>query len=244
VRATPIIVLVLVVCASACFAVDLPFNDVLKSYSALHGRRVTLVGLAQVEGSDFFLWDLHDKRHKDPERAIWVLWDTRLPNYPTGSNIAHYTYLNFKPVRVTGLVDTRFHGRHGDIPFELHLQRVEVLPGPRRREFLRDIAVFHNSMPIEIRVRLDSRRSPNESTLIELGPGDYNDTAIEDGLATVTSVPGKPVTKCKISLGGANLRYYDSRQHVYYYDIRGGRMRLVMPGETKYWNLLPMVDRN
>jgi hypothetical protein len=234
----------LVACASACFAADLPFNEVLKNYSTLNSRRVTLVGLAQVEGADFYLWDLRDRRHKHLKRAISVLWDTRLPNYPPGSNISHYTYLSFRPVRVTGLVDTRFHGRWGDIPFGLDLEHIEVLPGPRRREFLHDIAVFHNSMPIELRVRLDSRRRPNEWSEMELEPGGYNDTGIEDGLATVTSLSGKPITKCPISLGGANRRYYDSRQHVYYYDIRDGRMRLVMPHEARHWNLLPMVERN
>jgi hypothetical protein len=222
----------------------MPFNDVLKNYSGLNGRRVTLVGLAQVEGSDFYLWDLQDTGHKDLKRAISVLWDTRLPNYPPGSNISHYTYLSFRPVRVTGLVDTHFHGRWGDIPFGLDLERVEVLPGARRRRFLRDIAVFHNSMSIEISVRLYRRSHSNESSEMELGPGGYNDTAIEDGFATVTSLSGKPITKCRISLGGANRRYYDSRQHVYYYDIRDGGMRLVMPQDTKHWNLLPMVDRN
>jgi hypothetical protein len=221
-----------------------PFNDVLKSYSTLNGRRVTLVGLAQVEGADFYLWNLHDTHHKDLKRAISVLWDTRLPNYPPGSNISHYTYLSFRPVRVTGLIDTRFHGRWGDIPFGLALERVEVLAAARRREFLRDIAVFHNGMRSELRLRLDSDRRSNEWSEMELGPGGYNDTAIEDGFATVTSLSGKPITKCKISLGGANRRYYDSRQHVYYYDIRDGRMGLVMPKEAKHWNLLPMVDRN
>ena len=230
--------------AATSQAIDLSVDDLLKNYSRLAGRRVTVVGLAEVNGSDFYLWDLQDSTHKRQSGAVSVLWDMRLPNYPPGSNIAHYTYLNLRRVRVTGLVDTHFHGRWGDIPFGFDLKRVDVVAGPRQRQFLRNLGVFHNSMSVGVWVRLERRRRANEWTDMELAPGGYNDTEIEDGFAVVTSLSGKPIAKCKIAVGEASRRYYDSRQHVYYYDIRNSRIKLVMPEEAKHWDLLPMVDRN
>ena len=245
--------ILLIASASASLAADVPFSDVLKNYAALQGRRVTLVGLAEVAGADFYLWNLQDRHHKDSKRAISVLWDMRVPNYPAGSNVSHYTYLNLRRVRITGTVDIRFHGRWGDIPFGIDLERVEVLPGDRERRFLTDIGVFHNSMSSMVEVRLYSRRGSIYAYITGIAPNEYSDTAIEEGSATlarrssdteVSVRPKKVISTCKISSTASSRRYYDSRQHVYYYDISDGKIKLVMPREAQKWKLLPMVERN
>jgi hypothetical protein len=236
-----------------CIAADLSVDEVLENYRSLRTARVTFVGLAEVEGTDFYIWDLRDKHHKDLQRTVSVVWNTRLPNYPPGSNIAHYTYLNLRRVRISGRIDTGFHGRWGDIPFGVILDTVEALPGDRERRFLKDVGVFHNNTSDTIDIRLHNRRGLVYCEIIGIPPSEYGDTGIEEGSATVvlrsanqklTVQSEKVIARCNISLGDSTRRYYDSRQHVYYYDVSVGKIRLVMPTETHKWNLLPMVDRN
>ena len=237
----------------ACIAADLSVDEVLQNYKSLSNRRVTFVGLAEVEGTDFYVWDLRDKHHKDITSTVSVMWDTRLPNYPPGSNIAHYTYLNLRRVRITGRIATGFHGRWGDIPFGVILDTVEALPGDRERRFLKDVGVFHNSTSDTVDIRLYSRRGSVYCEIIGIPPREYGETGIEEGSATVvlrsadqklTVQSEKVIARCNISLGDSARRYYDSREHVYYYDVSAGKIRLVMPSEARKWDLLPMVDRN
>ena len=239
--------------AWACIAADLSVDEVLQNYKSLSNRRVTFVGLAEVEGTDFYVWDSRDKHHKDITSTVSVVWDMRLPNYPPGSNIAHYTYLNLRRVRITGRIATGFHGRWGDIPFGVILDTVEALPGDRERRFLKDVGVFHNSTSNTVDIRLYSRRGSVYCEMVGIPPGEYGDTGIEGGFATVvlrsadqklTVQSEKVIATGNISLGHSTRREYDSRQHVYYYDVSGGEIRLVMPTEAQKWNLLPMVDRN
>jgi hypothetical protein len=239
--------------ASACIAADLSVDEVLQNYRSLRNRRITFVGLAEVEGADFYVWDLRDKHHKDLKRQVSVVWNMRLPNYPPGSNIAHYTYLNLRRVRISGRIDSHFHGRWGDIPFGVILDGVAALPGDRERRFLTDIGVFHNSTSNTVEVRLYSRRGSVYCYMVGIPPGEYGETAIQEGSASVALLPTggnfiaepeKVIATYNISLGGASWRYYDSRQRVYYYDISGGEVRLVMPTVAQRWSLLPMVDRN
>lgn len=239
--------------ACACIAADLSIDEVLRKYRSLGNRRITFVGLAEVEGADFYVWDLRDKHHKDLKWTVSVVWNMRLPNYPPGSNISHYTYLNLRRVRISGRIDSRFHGRWGDIPFGIILDRVAALPGDRERRFLTDIGVFHNGTSNTVEVRLYSRRGSVYCYMTGIPPSDYDQAAIQEGSASVAlppadgnfiAEPEKVIATCNISLGGATRRYYDSRQRVYYYDISAGEIRLVMPTEAQRWNLLPMVDRN
>jgi hypothetical protein len=237
----------------ACTAADLSVNEVLQNYRSLKNRRITFVGLAEVEGADFYVWDLRDKHHKDINRTVSVVWDMRLPNYPPGSNISHYTYLNLRRVRISGRIDTGFHGRWGDIPFGVVLDKVEALPGDRERRFLKDVGVFHNNTSYTVDIHLYNRRRFVYCEMVNIPPGEYGETGIEEGSVTVEprradrnflEEPEKVIAKGNISLSGAARRYYDFRQHVYYYDVRAGKIRLVMPTEAQKWNVLPMVDRN
>jgi len=156
-------------------------------------------------------------------------------------------------VRITGRIATGFHGRWGDIPFGVILDTVEALPGDRERRFLKDVGVFHNSTSNTVDIRLYSRRGSVYCEMVGIPPGEYGDTGIEGGFATVvlrsadqklTVQSEKVIARCNISLGDSARRYYDSRDHVYYYDVSAGKIRLVMPSEARKWNLLPMVDRN
>src|SRR5262249_30016894 len=69
----------------ACAAADLSVDEVLQNYTNLRNRRITFIGLAEVEGADFYVWDLRDKHHKDLKRTVSIWWNMRLPNYPPGT---------------------------------------------------------------------------------------------------------------------------------------------------------------
>ena len=240
--------------ACACIGADLCVHELLQNYRSLKNRCIRFVGLAEVEGADFYVWDLRDKHHKDINRTVSVVWDMRLPNYPPGSNISHYTYLNLRRVRISGRISTGFHGRWGNIPFGVVLDRVETLPGDRERRFLKDVGVFHNSTSDTVDIHLYNRRGFVYCEMINIPRGEYGETGIEEGSAAVllrsegeklATESQRVIARCNISLSGAAARrYYDSRQHVYYYDLSAGKIRSVMPADTQHWKLLPMVNRN
>jgi hypothetical protein len=213
---------IIAVCRTASFAVDVPFDDVLKNYSRFEDQRVTIVGVAEVHGGDFLLWDVGDRQHKNLKRSISASWDPRLPNYPSGTTISHYTYVNLRRVKVTGVVDTHFHGRWGNLPFQLRLDRVQVLSGGRQRQFLVDIGIFHNAMSAPIQVHLHNRSGFECAEMSGVEPNGSDDSAIEEGFAEITSLSGKPIAKCKISLSGSSKSYYDSYKHAFYYRIANG----------------------
>jgi hypothetical protein len=231
------------VLATVCCGTE--FDDLLRSPSRYDGRAVSIVGLAEVNGGDFDLWpSLRDRKREDFKRAISVMWDTTLPNYPPGTNISHYTYLSYRWVRAAGIVNTSFRGRHGMRALGLRLQDVRVLPGRRQKQFLRDIAVFHNATSHLVKVRLTDRRGHEETDISGIEPKGSEDTELVDDFAVVTSSSDSFIARCNVSRTRASRRYYDSDKHAYYYQVTDGDIRLVMPSEAKKWNLYWLVDRD
>jgi hypothetical protein len=229
--------------ATVCCGAE--FDDVLRNPSHYEGRAVSIVGLAEVNGGDFDIWPgLRDRQQLNFKRAISVIWDTTLPNYPPGTNISHYTYLSLRWVRATGMVDTRFRGRHDMRALGLRLRDVRVLPGRRQKQFLKDIAVFHNATSALIKIHLYERRGQEETYISGIDPKGSEDTGLMDGVAVVTSSSGGLIAKCDMSHTGASRRYYDADRHAYYYQISDQNIRLVMPSEAKKWNLYWLVDRD
>src|SRR5262245_58100859 len=182
-RTHKLLVVLLFGSACVCIAADLSVNEVLQNYRSLKNRRISFVGLAEVEGADLYVWDLRDKRHKNIDRTVSIWWDTRLPNYPPGSNISHYTYLNLRRVRISGRISTGFHGRWSDIPFGVVPDKVEALPGDRERRFLKDVGVFHNGTSATVDLHLANKRDFVYCETINISPGEYGETAIEEGSA-------------------------------------------------------------
>ena len=93
-----LIVIATVFGATAAFAAEVRFDDLMANPVRYNRQHVTVKGFATTGGDDFDLWrDLRARQRIDLKRRISVLWDLREePNGPA----------NLRWVKVTGIVDT------------------------------------------------------------------------------------------------------------------------------------------
>jgi hypothetical protein len=225
------IVIATLVGATATFAAEVSFDDLMANPARYNGERVTVKGFAATGGDDFDLWrDLRARQRFDLKRRMSVLWDLReQPNGPA----------NLRWVKVIGIVDTRYHGRVGDENFGLIKERVEVLPGPRHKELLYTLGVFRNDTSLETHVLLSilGTKPGGFYCDMQVGPHGINTSEVREGKAEVTTLSGRPLTTYKIRFSGAARHLCDSDRHAYYFRFDKDGMKMVSRSETKDWKL-------
>jgi hypothetical protein len=225
------------------FASEVEFDELAKNPAGYNGKEVTIKGLLQVAGDDNFLWrDVRARAREDYNRdVIRLVPDLSLPPYP-GANLSPDSPANYKWVRVTGIVNTSFHGRFGEESFGVMQKRIEVLPGRRQTQFLTILGWFHNETPRPVKMDVISLNQRAEFTL---GPGDIESTAVgPDGVtAVVKTKRDKTFARCLLTLPKLR-RYYDSRKHAYYFRVLKDRIEPVLPTDVSRWPWMPMPDRD
>lgn len=96
--------------AHTCVAAEVKFDDVVNNPSRFDRKRVTITGLADVEGDGFWVWrDGRALERVDVKRAIFIAYEI-----PRHAVISPYAHANLHFVKVTGTIDTRIHGHLGD----------------------------------------------------------------------------------------------------------------------------------
>jgi hypothetical protein len=98
------------------------FERVIENPRRYHQKRVSLCGIATVQGSGFELRSLHDTSGWDELQVIIVGWRGN----------ANYDRFNNKPVLVTGVIDAYERG-HWYYRCGILLKRIAVLrPSPKK----------------------------------------------------------------------------------------------------------------
>ncbi len=218
--------------AAAAVAGEVRFDDLMADPARYNGQRVTVKGFASTGGDDFDLWrDLRARKHYNLKQRISVLWDLReQPNGPA----------NLRWVKVTGAVDTSYHGRAGDEKFGLIKKRVAVLPGARHKELLYTLGVFRNDSSVETHVALCriGAKPGGWYCQMQVGPhGGINASEVMEGKAEVTTLSARPLMTYEIRLSGAARRLYDSDRHAYYFRFDKHGMKMIPRSETRDWKL-------
>lgn len=199
-------------------------------------------GLLEVAGDDNYLWrDVKSRTRNNVETLILVVPDLSLPPYP-GTNMSPDEPANFRWVKVTGIVDTSFHGRFGSDRFALLQKKIEVLPGPRQRQFLVTLAWFKNESGREVKMDI---KSLNQEAVFNISPGEVSETGIgrDKGTLEVQTTSGKRIAKCALTPPGSS-RYYDSQKHAYYYRILRNGIERVVPSQARDWDIGPYPGRD
>lgn len=230
------------VLAHAVIAREVPFNDVLLNPARFNKQHVTITGIAEVVGDDFYLWgDVAARQRFEPKTSIFVLQNFSLPRYP-GTNISRYSPANFRWTEVTGVVNTNFHGRFGELPFGLMLERVQILPGLRLKQFLDIIVWFKNDTSHEL--KMDVRSKPIER-VFDISPGEVSSTEIDvDQRATgELTLSNKRFATWKMN-PALSKRFYDAEKRAYYCRITEGKVALVFPFEARGWKFSPTPERD
>jgi len=234
-----------ILCAStrASFGVEVQFDDLVKNPARFNHQEVTVKGLLVVEGDSNSLWrDAGALRRLDWKHWIHVYPDLSLPPYP-GTKMSPDSPANLHWVKLTGIVDTTARSRIGDESFGLSQKKIEVLPGPRLREFLTILAWFKNDSGREVNMEVKSTLG---AAWFTIAPGKVAEVGIErnNGRATAKNRSKKAFAQCALTPQGSN-RYFDRSKYAYYYRVTKNSIEPVLPSEAKkYWHLYPYPDRD
>ena len=221
---------------------DVSFDELVTHPERFNGRKVSTVGIAEDGGDRICLYrDLDTRRRISLAKTFVAYIPATLPNYPR-TNMGHYAYANARWVRVTGVVDTRIHGRWGDERFGLRLQSLTLLPRRRLMEFVCDLAVILNTTPYEIAIEVVGG---NEGTYFSMSAGDTASEACigENGTVTAVLRNGKRVTSRPLIRSHAS-HYYNPRRKEYYYRVTERSVILTPPSEARDWKRYPSPDRD
>jgi hypothetical protein len=191
---------------------------------AFHGKRLTLIGLADVVGAEFWLYP-NVRAAKKGESAVAISWDLRKgPVYKKFDR--HW-------VKVTGVVDGKSHGPLGAAPCEIWAERVEALPYPPLPDpYI--YGVFRNDTPATVDLKFSSPTGYGYTLNISAG-GVTDAAAIAKGMITASTRSGKLLAKGNLIPSSGAQRYFDAKNRTYYYRITSGRIELVPPGLAKRW---------
>ena len=199
------------------------FERLLKNPKMFQGKRVTLVGLAEIGGSEFFLYP--DVRSaKRGENAIFV--------YAHILNENPYEKFNNHWLNITGTVDTGIRPPLGVGECSIVLEELKVLPrSPLRDDSVR--GVFQNSTGQTINIKIPTPTGYGYA--MRIAP----DTATEamiitSGEFTVSKKSGETIAKGTVSWKVAD-QYFDRNSRTFYYRIRNDRITPVLPRDTKNW---------
>jgi hypothetical protein len=228
--------------APAVLGADVRFDELVAHPERFNGRKVSAVGIAEDGGDRIYLYrDVDARRRINLAKTFVAYIATKLPNYP-GTNMGHYAYANARWVRVTGIVDTRIHGRWGDERFGLRLQSLSLLPRPRLMEFVCDVAVILNTTLSEVRIEV---KREDGGTYFGIGADDtaYDACISENGTVTAVLLNGRRATSRPLT-ASQSRRFYNPRRKEYYYRVTERSVTLVSPSEAREWKRYPSPDRD
>jgi hypothetical protein len=211
---------------TATDALALPTSDfkrVLAHPESSHGTRVTLVGIADVHGYGFFLYERTLKNGKpDLSRSVFVVDHPKRP-LPDKLN-KHW-------LKVIGTVNAHAHGPQGTEPCEIVLDRFEELPIPPLKE-QRIFGVFRNETASTVIFKLSG---PEGYSTSALAPSANTIDALDDKKDAIATTSNQTLVAKRNILPLPGPKYFDSVNRKYYFRITNGKIKPVLPAQGKKW---------
>jgi hypothetical protein len=235
---------------SAAYAPEVTFPELFKNPAKYDRKRVIINGIADAGGGLLWVWrdpkawqDLKaclKTRGQvcDDTGAIFVVYDT-----PPRAKVGLYDHVNAHHVRATGIIDTRIRGHLGGDPFSMVLEHLEVLPGPRLREFIPILGFFRNDSGMTIKLETEFG---NEGMFTDGIRSGQVIGAGKIGKGTVIVKTMKDVVFAKAQMIPPRLfdPYYDRPAKAYYFRITNHSIEPVYPKDAIGWNKGYTGDRD
>jgi hypothetical protein len=211
--------------ATNSWAVD--FNQVLRNPRAYHHQRVTLTGVARVQGLSFDLYgnsaDANDFRAT--EKALSISLPVTERNYDRYDN---------RWVRIVGVVDANRHGRIG-YPCVILLENLQPIKiSPAGKPHVAIEGVFKNDDLTAVSIVLLDTAAKMYAEF-SVPAGEMNGTGIRKGTAEVKDSSGKVIARYNHLLSNQDAGYFDPVAHIYYYRLAKGKIEGVGPKDAKKW---------
>ena len=209
-------------------AAQLKVVQVAKNPRVYHHQKVSVIGVAFVQGKSFVLFQDPGsaKEYAGPPKSLPVMPRDDAPTYENDK-------YNDCWVEITAIVDADRHGRW-NFPCELLLEKVEPLSGPivtRRTTY----AVFRNETSRAVEVRLFN--SSGKYARFELGPGGVEGFPAQNGHVEVTTANGKALAEAQVNVNAKSL--VSAGVRALYFRIQGGRIETVSDEAARAWRWRP-----
>lgn len=203
------------------------FKELARNPAAYHHHRVTVTGVARVEGLTFELYanpaDAGSYAHAD--KAISISQNVEGPRYDKYDN---------RWVKVVGVVDAKRHGMWG-YPCIIFLESVQPLPLPAAgKQHVVISGVFRNDDSKAVSIVLFDQAGKMYAEFPVPGH-ETNGTGVRKGTAEIRELSGKIMSRYSRLLSDQDSRYLDAATHTYYYHIVSGKVEGVSPLEAKNW---------
>lgn len=217
-----------------CAPVDL--QQLLEKTEAYKGKRVCVIGVAEVDGISFALFQ---PPRRELHRMIVVDRKHGRPRYDRLNN--HW-------VKITGIV-------HIDpekiFACRLLLENVETLARPPIKE-VKIYGIFFNEGPDTIRLDVVNK-ARNENDSMTLSPGDVLKTVIVEGTAKLSlpstaASPGPVLSACAVPTERSASDFFEESTRTFYFRVWDGRISLVKPQQArkakKRWEEIERINNS
>lgn len=200
-------------CATAFASSFVSFNELVDRPEAFANKRVSVVGVAEVDSTSFVLFQPPSRTLSD---RIFVAQKLDEPRY---------NHLNNHWVRVTGLVNPNRRGKW-DFACTIELDRVEPLNRPPVHE-VKTFGVFLNDSPHVIMVELFNKAAQLD-TKMTLSPGEMQKTAVEH-LRTVVvyTSSGSQLSRLALDSDNPPKDSFDEAARTLYFRVFNTKIELV-----------------
>lgn len=214
--------------ALSCGVSAAQLKEVAKNPRAYHHQKVSVIGVAFVQGKSFILFQDPGAANKyaGPPKSLPVIPRDDAPTYENDK-------YNDRWVEITAIVDADRHGRW-NFPCELLLEKIEPLSGPvviRRTTY----AVFKNETSELVEVRL--LNSSGRYARFDLGPGGVEGFPAQNGRVEVTARNGKPLAEAQININATSP--IKAAVRALYFRIGDGRIERVSDEAARAWRWKP-----
>ena len=203
------------------------FKEVLRNPAGYHQRRVTITGVARVEGLTFELYanPADADSYASATRTLSISQNVKGPRYDKYDN---------RWVEITGIVDAKRHGMWG-YPCIIFLESVRPLPLPPAgspRVVISGAFRNEDSKDVSIVLVDEAGKIYGEFPV----PGhEVNGTGLRKGVAEVRDRSGKIMSRYDVDFE-KDSRYRDDASHTYYYRVNNGQIEGVSPDKAKGWS--------
>ena len=221
-------VLAIVVPAGGSVSVD--FKQLIENPRVYQGKRVSVIGVAEVDGISFVLFQ---PPRRELSQKIFVGQKLGKPRY---------NHLNNHWVKITGIAD---NDEKKIFACKIFLENVQPLPRPPVKG-VDAYGVFLNEGPTPVELELFNKAGQLVASAT-MSPGEIHKTAIVEGqakihTATESLLTGRLLSSYPIGSEKSAPEFFESSSRTFYFRIKDGEIVLVRPSDAtevkKRWEQL------
>jgi hypothetical protein len=219
------VIIFLSLAISHAFALDVA--ELVANPRQFQGQRVTVEGVARVQGLSFQLYRNagEAKKYGPEDKAVEVSTRIKGPRYDQYDN---------RWVQVTGrLADASSASAYYGCTIFLDQVKLLARPPAGKPHVVTEV-LFRNAGESDVQVVLKNERGRFYAEF-PVPRNAVDGAGIRKGTAEVRNQSGRVIAKTTLLSSPDDGRYFDAKKRAYYYEIANGKIRRVTPQEAATW---------